>query len=63
MNIKNIIEQGEGQYIEFKEIFNKHVIETIVAFANTQGGNILIGVNDKKQIIGIKSNSETLQNC
>ena len=48
-NLDDILQLGEGQYIEFKEIFNKHVIETIVAFANTQGGNILIGVNDKKQ--------------
>ena len=56
MNIQKIIEQGENEQVEFKEIFNKHVIETIVAFANTKGGNILIGVNDKKQIIGIKSN-------
>ena len=58
----HIISQSENSFVEFKEIFNKQVIETIVAFANTKGGSIFIGVNDKNNIIGIKSDNETLQN-
>ena len=37
----------ENQQIEFKPNFNEDVIETLVAFANTQWGSVLIGVNDK----------------
>ncbi|GHT54705.1 hypothetical protein AGMMS49982_19810 [Bacteroidia bacterium] len=38
----------ETQYTEFKPKFNEDVIETLVAFANTQGGRVLVGVDDKK---------------
>ena len=31
---------------EFKTSFNVSVIETLVAFANTVGGTVFIGVND-----------------
>jgi len=58
----HIISQGESKQTEFKENFSKFVIETIVAFANTKGGSIFIGVTDKKRIKGIETNSETLQN-
>lgn len=33
------IENGESQTIEFKTSFQKEVIESVVAFANTKGGN------------------------
>ncbi len=36
----------EDQHIEFKSAFNEDVIETLVAFANTKGGRVLIGVSD-----------------
>ncbi len=34
------ISQGENEIQEFKSSFGKEVIETIVAFANTNGGNL-----------------------
>jgi ATP-dependent DNA helicase RecG len=34
----------ESQNVEFKTSFNEDVIETLVAFANTNGGKVLIGV-------------------
>jgi ATP-dependent DNA helicase RecG len=37
---------NENQHIEFKPNFNADVIETLVAFANTKGGKVLIGVDD-----------------
>ncbi|MEN8122906.1 MAG: ATP-binding protein [Bacteroidota bacterium] len=58
----HIISKGECEQTEFKENFGKQVIETIVAFANTKGGNIFIGIKDNKQVSGIMLNSETLQN-
>ena len=57
--LQNIISQDENERVEFKEIFNKQVIETIVAFANTEGGSLFIGVKDNKEIKGIKTNNET----
>lgn len=47
--------RGEGKKIEFKEILpsGERFVKTIVAFANTAGGSLIIGVRDDKQIIGI----------
>jgi ATP-dependent DNA helicase RecG len=37
----------ESQHTEFKSKFNEDVIETLVAFANTKGGRILVGMDDE----------------
>ena len=37
----------ENLYTEFKSSFNDSVIESLVAFANTGGGKVLIGVNNE----------------
>ena len=44
------IQQGESERVEFKSSFQKEVIETLTAFANSQGGAVLIGVNDATEI-------------
>ena len=51
----DIISNGENSYIEFKEedIKAKDLAEEIVAFANSEGGAILIGVDDDGNIKGI----------
>ncbi|HFU76677.1 MAG TPA: hypothetical protein ENK66_10575, partial [Arcobacter sp.] len=46
-----ILPINENQTIEFKTSFQKEVINTIVAFSNTKGGKIYIGVNDDKIVI------------
>lgn len=56
------IEIGESETVEFKSSFDKDTIETLVAFANTTGGKVFIGVSDKGEIKGIKSGKETVQN-
>ena len=53
MKINNILQQGEGQYIEFKESLDKSLASEIVAFANASGGKIFLGINDKGKIKGI----------
>lgn len=54
--IKALIAKGESLKIEFKAAQNgipKSIYETICAFSNTQGGEILLGVTDDGEIIGI----------
>jgi ATP-dependent DNA helicase RecG len=44
---------GESATVEFKEKYVSRVIETLTAFANTQGGRVLIGVADNGQIVSL----------
>ncbi len=53
--------QGEGARLEFKSSFQKEVIESLAAFANTQGGAILVGISDAGKTVGVTIESETLQ--
>jgi predicted HTH transcriptional regulator len=52
-----ILEQGESLTVEFKQRFPLHekMAKEMIAFANTRGGYILIGVNDDGSIFGIQS--------
>lgn len=57
MNIEEIIQEGEGTTLEFKENINSEngILSTIIAFANTSGGRILVGIQDKTHhVIGIE---------
>jgi ATP-dependent DNA helicase RecG len=60
MNLPDLIKTGESETVEFKEKFDEQTIESAVAFANTKGGIIFIGVSDKNNIKGIKVGKETL---
>jgi len=60
MNLQDLIKTGESETVEFKEKFDEQTIESAVAFANTKGGIIFIGVSDKNNIKGIKVGKETL---
>ena len=60
--LQNIIAKGESETVEFKTSFNKEVIETLAAYANTKGGTVLVGVANNGDIIGITVNIETIQN-
>ena len=61
--IKDIILRGENQEIEFKESFHstQTISKIICALANTLGGVLFFGVDDKGSIIGIKENPDKLQ--
>ena len=67
MNLYDVIEMiglGEGWNIEFKEILPKpsKLAQTIVAFANHQGGTILIGVSDRGDIVGFEPSKQDYDN-
>lgn len=59
-HIKKLISEGEHQMLDFKfEISDsKKIARSMVAFANTDGGRLLIGVKDNGNISGIKSEEE-----
>ena len=48
VRIKRLLENGEGQFLEFKKKANhpEKIVKELVAFANTSGGNLLLGVDD-----------------
>ena len=54
------IAAGESQTLEFKTSFDKACIDTLVAFANTQGGTVLVGINDAGQVKGLTLGKESL---
>lgn len=56
-----MIPKREDIHTEFKSAFNTAVIETLVAFANTKGGAVYIGVNDKGEVKGVDIATESVQ--
>jgi len=56
-----LIDRGENALVEFKSSFQKEMIETLTAFANTQGGAVLMGVGDTGKIVGVSVQTETVQ--
>lgn len=50
----------ETDRVEFKTAFNEVVIETLVAFSNSKGGTVYIGVDDNAQIKGVNIAKESL---
>ncbi len=59
--IKYIISSGEGLNIEFKKAsdsFPSDAYETIVSFSNTEGGTLLLGIEDDGNISGVDSNKK-----
>ena len=62
IDILQIVKTGESESLEFKTSFNTATIETLVAFANTCGGKVIIGINHRNEVIGVKVNEESVQN-
>jgi len=48
-----LIKEGEGLTIEFKEQYSSRIVQDFVAFSNSIGGIILLGVKDDGTINGI----------
>ena len=58
--IKKLLKEGETDTIEFKRKANfpEKIVKEIVAFANTKGGKLFIGVDDDGYVTGIKNFTE-----
>lgn len=55
-----LIEDGENLNIEFKQRFSdfEKIAKEIIAFANTNGGVLIFGINDNGKIYGVDSEKE-----
>ena len=54
--IKKLIATGEKIDVELKEsknTLNKDIYDTVASFNNRTGGHIILGVNDKREIVGV----------
>ena len=73
-DVFEIIKQGENSSCEFKETLRfclnqqkkmdyveESVLKTIAAFLNTSGGDLFIGVNDDKEIMGLDKDYQTFR--
>lgn len=51
-----LIEGGESLTVEFKQRFSSHekIAKELIAFANTRGGFLFLGVDDDKSVYGIE---------
>lgn len=74
LSIQELIEKGESQTLEFKSSLRwdyktnaqKRALEfavakTLVAFLNSEGGVLLIGVGNQKEILGLQYDFSTLE--
>ncbi len=57
-----IIKNGEGLCVEFKQRFSTHekIAKELIAFANTRGGILIFGVDDDGSLYGIDSEKSVI---
>jgi ATP-dependent DNA helicase RecG len=46
------IKNGENKTVEFKKTLPKNdsIAKTVIAFSNTSGGKLIVGINDKREV-------------
>ncbi|MGB5322353.1 helix-turn-helix domain-containing protein [Lutimonas sp.] len=73
-SVQEILKEEENRYLEFKSSLRwdyrqekvnpeleKVIMKTIAAFGNTDGGMLLIGVDDDKNLLGLEKDFQTLK--
>jgi predicted HTH transcriptional regulator len=60
LTLTQLIKLGENQQQDFKHTIEdqKKIARTLVAFANTEGGRLLIGVKDNGKVAGVNPEEE-----
>jgi predicted HTH transcriptional regulator len=61
-DIRKLVLEGEGQHLEFKRkaAHPEKIVREFIAFANTDGGTLLVGVDDDGSIPGVKYPEEEI---
>jgi predicted HTH transcriptional regulator len=57
MSVEDLLQRSEGKTLEFKRELAaaEPFLKTVVAFANTAGGTVVFGVEDRtKHVLGVK---------
>jgi len=57
--IRQLLADGEGRTVEFKQSktdLNKDLFESVCAFLNRDGGDLLLGVEDDGTVLGVERN-------
>ena len=62
MSVLSLIAQGESKTLEFKRELPRfeQIAKTVIAFANTSGGKLLIGVDDNGSLVGVDADSTSI---
>ena len=55
-----MLEDGSTEY---KEEYTEKIVKSLVAFSNTAGGKIILGVNDDMQTVGLSDPDDTAKRC
>ena len=56
----SLLREGESEHLAFRLFFGYESIETLASFANTQGGVLLIGISELKEIKGVPDAKENI---
>ncbi len=61
--LQELITGGESQTVEFKRRFSspEKIARELCAFANTEGGYLLLGVDDDRTIVGVESEKQDVE--
>ena len=53
-----LLREGEGSMLEYKESLSSSFARDLVAFANSAGGKILLGVRDNGTVVGVRDSNK-----
>ena len=62
-DLESYLDEGEGTHVEFKAHLpsSVRVARALVAFANTRGGTLVVGVHDDRSVLGVRVPSISLE--
>src|SRR4030095_8902366 len=57
-DLEILLREGEGSMLEYKESLSSSLVRELVAFANSTGGKILLGVRDNGTVVGVRDSNQ-----
>ena len=57
-DLEILLQEGEGSMLEYKESFSSSLARELVAFANSAGGKIILGVRDDGTVAGMRDSND-----